>query len=59
MSGKIICPHCNGNGFTRDTQSHPDVRKQEVIQCKECDSQGEVDITEEVIKELENMTRLQ
>jgi DnaJ-class molecular chaperone len=59
MSGKIICPHCNGNGFIRDEKSHPDVRKQEVIQCKKCDSQGEVDITEDVLRDLQNMTRLQ
>lgn len=59
MSGKIICPHCDGNGFTRDKESHPDVRKQEVIQCKNCNSQGEVDITEDVLNDLKNMTRLQ
>lgn len=59
MSGKIICPHCDGNGFTRDKESHPDVRKQKVIQCKNCNSQGEVDITEDVLNDLKNMTRLQ
>lgn len=59
MSGKIICPHCDGNGFTRDKESHPDIRKQAVIQCKNCNSQGEVDITEDVLNDLKNMTRLQ
>ena len=59
MSGKIICPHCDGNGFIRDKESHPDVRKQKTTQCKNCNSQGEVDITEDVLKDLQNMTRLQ
>jgi len=59
MSGKIICPHCNGNGFIRDEKSHPDIRKQESIQCKKCNSQGEVDITEDVLWDLKNMTRIQ
>ena len=59
MSGKIICPHCDGNGFIRDKDSHPDIRKQTTTQCKNCNSQGEVDITEDVLRDLENMTRLQ
>lgn len=59
MSGKIICPHCNGNGFIRDADSHPDIRKQQINQCEKCDSQGEVDITEDVLNDLKNMTRLQ
>jgi len=45
MIGKAICPECNGNGFVRDEQSHPDIRKQEIQQCKNCDSQGEIVIT--------------
>ena len=59
MSGKIVCPHCNGNGFIRDADSHPDIRKQKVKQCEKCNSQGEVDITEDVLSDLKNMTRLQ
>ena len=59
MSGKIICPHCDGNGFIRNKESHPDIRKQKTTQCKNCNSQGEVDITEDVLKDLQNMTRLQ
>lgn len=59
MSGKIICPHCNGNGFIRDKDSHPDIRKQDSIQCEKCHSEGEVDITEEVLNDLKNMTRMQ
>jgi len=59
MSGKMICPYCDGNGFIRDAKSHPDIRKQTVNQCKKCDSQGEIDITEEVLNDLKNMTRLQ
>lgn len=57
--GKIICPYCDGNGFTRIKESHPDIRKQEVKQCEKCNSQGEVDITEDVLNDLKNMTRLQ
>lgn len=57
--GKMICPYCDGNGFIRDAKSHPDIRKQTVNQCKKCDSQGEIDITEEVLDDLKNMTRLQ
>ena len=59
IMGKAICSVCKGNGFIRDRESHPDVRKQKVIQCKNCNSQGEVDITEDVLKDLQNMTRLQ
>ena len=59
MSGKIICPHCDGNGFTRIKESHPDIHKQQVKQCEKCNSEGEVDITQEVLSDLKNMTRLQ
>jgi DnaJ-class molecular chaperone len=45
MIGKAICPVCNGNGFVRDKKSHPDIRKQTVEQCKNCDSEGEIPIT--------------
>jgi hypothetical protein len=30
-----------------------------VIQCAKCNSEGEVDITDDVLKDLEKMTRLQ
>ena len=41
---KIICPKCGGNGYlggSRDTDTQTD--------CDYCDSQGEVDITEETV----------
>jgi DnaJ-class molecular chaperone len=57
MSTKIICPHCDGNGYRKiwkDTE-----KEKVVIQCAKCNSQGEVDITDDVLKDLEKMTRLQ
>jgi hypothetical protein len=51
MRGSIICPKCNGNGFVYSF-NHDD-RKKEAIDCDYCNNQGEVDITEEVIKDLE------
>ena len=53
MSGKIICPKCNGNGFVYSF-NHDD-RKKMPIDCDYCKNQGEVDITEDVIKDLEQM----
>jgi hypothetical protein len=53
MSGKIICPKCNGNGFVY-AFSHDD-RKKQPIDCDYCNNQGEVDITEDVMKDLEQM----
>ena len=56
MSGKIICPKCNGNGFVYSF-SHDD-RKKQPMDCDYCKNQGEVDITEDVMKDLEQMTRI-
>ena len=53
MSGKIICPKCNGNGFVYSF-NHDD-RKKMPIDCDYCHNQGEVDITEDVMKDLEQM----
>ncbi len=57
MSGKIICPKCNGNGYVHSF-NHDD-RKKIPIDCDYCNNQGEVDITEDVIKDLEQTTVLQ
>ena len=41
---KIICPKCHGNGYlggSRDTDKQVD--------CDYCNSEGEVDITEETV----------
>ena len=58
MSGKIICPHCDGNGY-RKIWKDTSEKEKVVIQCTKCNSQGEVDITDDVLKDLEKMTRLQ
>ena len=57
MSGKIICPKCNGNGFIY-AFNHDD-RKKHPIDCDYCKNQGEVDITEDVIKDLDDAGQLQ
>jgi len=50
MSGKIICPECMGNGFVKITV---DEGRTVEGSCEYCKSQGEVDITEEVLRDLE------
>ena len=50
MSGKIICPKCMGNGFVKVTV---DEGRTVEGNCEYCKSQGEVDITEEVLAMLE------
>jgi hypothetical protein len=57
MSGKIICPKCNGNGFVY-AFNHDD-RKKQPIDCTYCNNQGEVDITEDVIKDLDDAGQIQ
>jgi len=44
MSGKIICPDCNGNGYLGSSKE-PDSQRD----CTECNNQGEIEITEETI----------
>ena len=36
--GKMICPNCKGNGFT----THMFEAEEATIQCKACNSEGEV-----------------
>jgi DnaJ-class molecular chaperone len=50
MSGKIICPKCNGNGHIKHIVDQAIVMQED---CKYCKNQGEVDITEEVLSMLE------
>jgi DnaJ-class molecular chaperone len=50
MSGKIICPECHGNGYIR---IQVDEERKVQGNCETCKSQGEVDITEEVLSMLE------
>ncbi len=45
---KAICNHCRGNGYLRKSNdSYTDV-----YQCPTCKSQGELEITEPTIEEL-------
>lgn len=53
MFGKIICHKCNGNGY-RKIFEDADCQRQIEIDCKYCNNQGEVDITEEVMMDLSN-----
>ena len=50
MSGKIICPECMGNGYVTVAIDTGDKFQGN---CEYCKSQGEVDITEEVLATLE------
>ena len=59
---KCICPTCDGNGYLRiatgDTSK--DFRNNsEVHQCWDCESSGELEITEPSIEDLETSSRLQ
>jgi DnaJ-class molecular chaperone len=42
---KIICHDCGGNGYRRDCYG-------EVYQCKNCKSQGEINLDEDEISEM-------
>ena len=53
MNGTIICPKCNGNGYVYEF-NHDD-RKKIPVDCKYCKNQGEIEITDKVIKDLEEM----
>lgn len=50
MSGKIVCPKCQGNGHIKHVVDQAIVMQED---CKYCKNQGEVDITEDVLKDLE------
>jgi len=56
MSGKMICPHCQGNGFIKMVI---DEGRTEEIDCELCNNQGEVEINGPNLKELEQMSRIQ
>jgi len=51
MSGKMICPRCNGNGYRNIWKDTSETEK-ETIQCAHCNSEGEVEITEQEINDL-------
>ena len=52
MSGKMICPKCNGNGYVY--AFNYDNRKEQPIDCIYCNNQGEVEINDQTIKELQD-----
>ena len=45
----IICPNCRGNGYIRLTLGEG--REHIVIQCKTCDSEGEIYVDESEVIE--------
>lgn len=51
MSGKMVCPRCSGNGYRRIWKD-ADEKEKITIQCAKCNSEGEIDITEEEINAL-------
>ena len=55
---KAICNHCKGNGYLRESNGS----YTEVYQCPTCKSQGEIEMTEPTVAELNAIptsTRLQ
>jgi len=39
----MICPRCKGNGYIRIPNEAVGIKKQVVVQCTMCKSQGEID----------------
>ena len=61
---RMICNTCHGNGYVRvakiDGDPAADFRdKSEVHQCWDCESSGELEITEPSLEDLETSSRLQ
>ena len=59
---KCICPTCDGNGYLRiaKVDTSKDFRdNSEVHQCWDCESSGELEITEPSLEDLETSSRLQ
>ena len=57
-----ICPVCEGNGYIRVATGNTskDFRdNSEVHQCWDCESSGELEITEPSLEDLETSSRLQ
>ena len=48
----MVCPKCMGNGYVY--AFNYDERKKEPIDFIYCNNQGELDITEKIIKELQD-----
>ena len=47
MSGKVICPDCNGNGYVGSSKEPDNVRD-----CIKCNNQGEIPITQDEIEKM-------
>ena len=59
MSGKIVCPKCDGNGY-RMIYKDASWKEKVAIDCSYCNNQGEVEITEEtILGEIKAMENLQ
>ena len=55
---KAICPTCRGNGFLK-ILNQEDPKESDVHQCWDCESSGELEITEPSLEDLETSSRLQ
>ena len=44
---KYICPECKGNGYNKVYDM--------IVQCEKCKSQGELDLKEPTLEELQSM----
>jgi len=51
MSNTLVCPNCSGTKHY--SVFNYDERKKFMLKCNYCNEKGEVEITEEVIKKLE------
>lgn len=54
MTGKMICPDCYGNGYIGSTKEADNIKD-----CHTCNNQGEIEITEESIKQMLESARMQ
>lgn len=54
---KTICDSCNGNGYIR--MFLEEGREEAIFDCETCNNQGEIEIKEPSMEELEKMSRLQ
>ena len=51
MNGKMVCHKCKGNGYVY--VFNYDTRKEQAMDCIYCNNQGEIEINDQTIKELE------
>jgi alpha-D-ribose 1-methylphosphonate 5-phosphate C-P lyase len=54
MSNTLVCPKCCGNGYINLFIKNDEGKEKAIaMDCDYCNNQGEVEITEKVIKKLE------